>query len=86
LYATIIIYILYIALNNKLNVDDWTQQELKDLVSDFKSRSKPLDSTSATEFIFAEEVPSEIKSLAQIPVPRNEEDNVSSPRSGNEDH
>jgi hypothetical protein len=80
------IFILYIALNNKLNVDDWTQQELKDFISDFKSRSKPLDSAASTnEFLFAEEVPIEIKSLAQIPVPRNEEDNVSSPRSGNND-
>ena len=80
------LFILDIALNNKLNVDDWTQQELKDFVSDFKSRSEPLSEDSApTEFVFAEEVPSEIKSLGQIPVPRNEEDNASSPRSG-DDH
>ena len=82
------IFIIYLALNNKLNVDDWTQQELKDFVADFKSRSKPLENSATTnEFNFAEEVPSEIKSLAQIPVPRNnEEDNASSPRSGGNEY
>ncbi len=53
-------------------------------MADFKSRSKPLDPSGATEFIFAEEVPSEIKSLAQIPVPRNNDED--SPRSGGNEY
>ncbi len=46
-----------IALNEKLNVDDWTQQELKDLIADFKSKNQPSQSLNISQFFFAEDVP-----------------------------